>query len=126
MVAIGDPITYAVAHAGFHIPSPAVERRFRVSAGSYSTIIKVSYMFRLRCENFISHSHKITFLPYFLETFASHIYTNLKSFTTLKAMRNRRAAGVCGIPPEIVEAEVTRMPTKQSNVILEEQGVPDD
>ena len=47
----------------------------------------------------------------------------------LKAMRNRKAAGVCGIPPELLKyggSEVTRQLTKLSNVILEEQRVPDD
>ena len=47
----------------------------------------------------------------------------------LKSMRNRKAAGVCGIPPELLKyggVEVTKDLTKLFNAIMEEQRVPED
>ena len=47
----------------------------------------------------------------------------------LKSMRNRKAAGVCGIPPDLLKyggAEVTKELTKLFNAIVEEQSVPED
>ena len=47
----------------------------------------------------------------------------------LKAMRNRKAAGVCGIPPELLKyggAEVTKELTRLFNKIVGEQRISED
>ena len=47
----------------------------------------------------------------------------------LKAMRNRKAAGVCEIPPELLKfggAEVNKELTRLFNKIMEEQRVSED
>ena len=47
----------------------------------------------------------------------------------LNSIRNRKDAGICGIPPELLKhggAEVTKELTRLFNRIMEEQGVPED
>ena len=47
----------------------------------------------------------------------------------LKASRNGKAAGVCGIPPELLKyggIEVTKELIRLFNKLMEEQRVPDD
>ena len=47
----------------------------------------------------------------------------------LKAVQKRKAAGICGIPPELLKyggADMIREMTKMFNVFLEEERVPDE